>query len=116
MAVSQVAKLAVDPAPAPASTRGAGGIRGCRLLGDAEYHHGCGVHPADEDPGEPGGLDRWSVAHHRQGAANARSLALHNGPRALRVGVRKTGAILRIAPTSASMPSHSPYKLITARW
>src|SRR5947207_4616734 len=25
------------------------------LLGDAEYHHGCGVHDADEDPGEPRG-------------------------------------------------------------
>ena len=39
-------------------------------------------------------------------------LALHNGPRALRVSVRKTGAILADrqvpVPTSATVPSHSP--------
>jgi hypothetical protein len=87
------------------------------VLGDAEHHHGSGVHDADEDPGEPGGRigelspiigkvprmpGRW---HFTMGLARSAW------------GVRRTGAILADrqvpVPTSATVPSHSPYKLIT---
>jgi hypothetical protein len=56
------------------------------LLRDTENHDGRGVHDADDDPGEPDGpIGEVSPIIGKVPGTPGR-FALHNGPRALRVG------------------------------
>jgi hypothetical protein len=75
-----------------------------QVLGDAENHHGRGVHDADEDPGEPDcRIDEVSPIVGKVPGTPGR---LHSTTGlALRVGVRKTGVILR-SPSPDADISH----------
>jgi hypothetical protein len=73
-------------------------------LGDAENHHGRGADDADKDPGEPDG--RIGEVSPIIGKAPGTPGRLHSTRGlALRVGVRKTGVILR-SPSPDAEISH----------